>query len=222
MTYRIEIYWEAADTAFQKYELRQQLRGALTQIGALPVWKEIMPCRQLFFNHRHGRLLVNGRKVHRIKDQQKVSKESLAEAITSYNNYRKDRSFRRMMPSIVPAVLIAFFPKCPICWAAYASLLSFIGIYIPYYEWVIWVFVALALINLLLTFRRSRSTNFYLPLLLQVTAYTTIVLNRMYWDNKAIIALCVVFMISSSVLLNLKKDFFYNLKLRLYGRRQPG
>lgn len=210
MNYRVEIFWGAADTASQKQELRQQLRDALAQLGTLPVWKEVMPGKRLFSNSSYGRILVNGHKVYRITNNLHAANENLAEAIRSFKKHRRVRSFRWTVPSFVPAILIAFFPKCPICWATYASLLSFVGIYIPYYQWMIWVFGGLALINLFLTFKRSQRTGFYLPLLLQITAYVAIVFNRMYWDNKAVIALSVILMVSSSVLLNLKKEFFYN------------
>jgi protein SCO1/2 len=65
------------------------------------------------------------------------------------------------------SVGVAFFPKCPVCWAAYLSVLGIAGLErIPYSPWLQPVLVAVMLINLASLWLRGRSTarmrGFYL------------------------------------------------------------
>ncbi len=64
---------------------------------------------------------------------------------------------------------VAFFPKCPVCWAAYLSLFGVAGLQrIPYSPWLQPVLAAAMLINLASLWFRGRSTGrrtgFYLAL----------------------------------------------------------
>jgi protein SCO1 len=55
---------------------------------------------------------------------------------------------------------VAFFPKCPICWAAYLSMLGIAGLeQIPYSPWLLPVLAAVMLINLASVWRRGRATG---------------------------------------------------------------
>ncbi|HKR00531.1 MAG TPA: SCO family protein [Pyrinomonadaceae bacterium] len=55
---------------------------------------------------------------------------------------------------------VAFFPKCPICWAAYMSVFGVAGLQqIPYSPWLQPVLVAVMLINLASVWLRGRSTG---------------------------------------------------------------
>ncbi len=55
---------------------------------------------------------------------------------------------------------VAFFPKCPICWAAYLSVFGIAGLErIPYSPWLQPALAAVVLINLLSVWWRGRSTG---------------------------------------------------------------
>ena len=55
---------------------------------------------------------------------------------------------------------IAIFPKCPICWAGYMSMLGIAGLQrIPYYPWLQPLFAVVMLINLASVWLRGRSTG---------------------------------------------------------------
>jgi protein SCO1 len=55
---------------------------------------------------------------------------------------------------------VAFFPKCPICWAAYLSLFGVAGLQsVPYSPWLQPLLVAVMLINLGSVWLRGRSTG---------------------------------------------------------------
>jgi protein SCO1/2 len=56
------------------------------------------------------------------------------------------------------SLAIAFFPKCPICWAAYLSVFGIASFQqIPYTPWLLPVFAALMLVNLAGLWWRGRS-----------------------------------------------------------------
>lgn len=58
--------------------------------------------------------------------------------------------------TIVP-ILIAFFPKCPLCWAAYMSIFGITGISaIPYSPWILPLLCIFLVINLWFIWRRAR------------------------------------------------------------------
>ena len=55
---------------------------------------------------------------------------------------------------------VAFFPKCPVCWAAYMSVFGAAGLErIPYSPWLQPILVALMLLNLFSVWMRSRATG---------------------------------------------------------------
>jgi protein SCO1/2 len=69
--------------------------------------------------------------------------------------------------SLVWPILVAFFPKCPFCWASYLSVFGLAGLEtIPYSPWLLPVFSAMMLGNLYFSFRsikrRAGAEPFYL------------------------------------------------------------
>lgn len=73
----------------------------------------------------------------------------------------------RSVLSALSPIAIAFFPKCPFCWAAYMAAFGTGTLQrIPYSPWLLPVFVLLLLFQLTLQFRRSRHTNRYEPFVL--------------------------------------------------------
>lgn len=61
----------------------------------------------------------------------------------------------RSAPALVLGVLLAFFPKCPMCWAAYMSVFGSVGLArAPYMAWLFPVLLALSGLNLWLMLKR--------------------------------------------------------------------
>ncbi|HMG04245.1 MAG TPA: SCO family protein [Chthoniobacterales bacterium] len=55
---------------------------------------------------------------------------------------------------------LAFFPKCPVCWAAYLSVLGLTGLErIPYAPWLQLALIALVLLNVVSVWMRGRATG---------------------------------------------------------------
>jgi protein SCO1/2 len=82
-----------------------------------------------------------------------------------------DPSVRRTTTASILATLasfaVAFFPKCPICWAAYLSVFGIAGLdQIPYSPWLQPLLATVILINLASVWLRARATgrmiSFYL------------------------------------------------------------
>ncbi|UOQ72027.1 hypothetical protein [Hymenobacter cellulosilyticus] len=67
-----------------------------------------------------------------------------------------------MVPPALVSIGIAFFPKCPLCWAAYMSVLGSIGItWLPSYQpWMLPGLVGLLLIHLYLLFRQLAAQRY--------------------------------------------------------------
>jgi protein SCO1/2 len=79
------------------------------------------------------------------------------------------RAVSNGMLSAMPPVLMAFFPKCPLCWAAYLSAFGIPSLLsIPYSPWVPYVLMILMLMNLILLYNRAKRRNgigaFYLSI----------------------------------------------------------
>jgi protein SCO1/2 len=73
----------------------------------------------------------------------------------------------------------AFFPKCPVCWAAYMSVFGITGLArIPYMPWLQPVLVALILLNLLSVWVRGRTTQRRSAFFLVAAGAIAIVLSK--------------------------------------------
>ena len=85
------------------------------------------------------------------------------------------------MPSFVSAVLallVAFFPKCPMCWISYMSVMG-IGVAesVPYSPWLLPVIVVLLFLNLSFQYRSAKSRNGYFPFFLSLAGSVVLVFS---------------------------------------------
>jgi len=84
----------------------------------------------------------------------------------------------KSLPSVLLSLGIAFFPKCPFCWAAYMSVLGSIGLVrLPYLPWMLPVLLGLLAIHLVLMLRQLRERR-YGPLACSVLGAACILLGR--------------------------------------------
>lgn len=78
------------------------------------------------------------------------------------------------------SLLVAFFPKCPMCWAAYSGALGIASIVqIPYMGFLFPVLVALLGLHLWLLFKQAARVG-HGPFLISVGGAVTLLLVR-YW-----------------------------------------
>ncbi|WP_316839800.1 hypothetical protein [Pedobacter gandavensis] len=122
----------------------------------------------------------------------------------------------RAIPSLLMSILIAFFPKCPFCWAVYMSMFSSIGLaQIPYMPWLLPVLSAMLCIHLYLLFRKV-ATKGYLPFMISVAGCLFLLAGRLgFPDEKWISLVGMLLIISGSLLNNLLTKY---LPLNFYKR----
>lgn len=83
--------------------------------------------------------------------------------------------------SVLLSLLIAFFPKCPVCWAVYMSMFGGIGLaQLPYLKWLLPVLLLLFAFNLFLLYRKGRKTG-YGPFLITLAGALFILVARNFF-----------------------------------------
>ncbi|MEM7049334.1 MAG: SCO family protein [Acidobacteriota bacterium] len=84
------------------------------------------------------------------------------------------------------ALLIAAFPKCPLCWAAYTSAFGIAGLtQIPYTPWLVPVFAAGLGINLWVLLRSRERRHGLLPFWLSLLGTVTLLIGGYWLQSKA-------------------------------------
>lgn len=87
------------------------------------------------------------------------------------------------IPSILLSVLVAFFPKCPMCWAVYMSMLGSFGLAkIPFMGWLLPVFVAFLILHLWMLLKRV-SEKGYGPFLFSLIGFSILLFGRLAFLN---------------------------------------
>ena len=101
------------------------------------------------------------------------------------------KTHRKAAPQILgmlAAMGLAFFPKCPLCWASYLSVFGITSLeQIPYSPWLRPLFFSIMVINLVTVWLRRRSTGGMAALCL-VAAGTLVILIlqlALGWENAA-------------------------------------
>ena len=98
----------------------------------------------------------------------------------------------------------AFFPKCPICWAAYLSLFGIAGLeQIPYSPWLRTVFAIVMLINLGSVWLRARATGRMLGFYLVSLGAMAIIVSKFRDSWAALAVVGILFTLSGSMLSSL-------------------
>jgi protein SCO1/2 len=99
---------------------------------------------------------------------------------------------RKAAPPILSTLAslgVAFFPKCPVCWAGYMSMLGIASLgQVPYSPWLQPVLVVVMLINLASVWIRGRSTGRMSPFYLVSVGALAIVLSKrgLGWEKVAV------------------------------------
>jgi protein SCO1/2 len=89
---------------------------------------------------------------------------------------------------------VAFFPKCPICWAGYMSMFGIAGLQqIPYSPWLQFVLVAVMLVNLASVWLRGRATGRMHGFYLVSAGALVIILSKLAlgWENVAVLGIAL-------------------------------
>ncbi|WP_282418687.1 hypothetical protein [Polyangium sp. 15x6] len=98
------------------------------------------------------------------------------------------------------SVLIAFFPKCPVCWATYMSMFGSVWLArMPYVAWLHPLLVGLSALNLLLLLKRA-SKKGYGTFLLGLAGVAIILGGRSLFPEARWLLFCgIALMVASSL-----------------------
>ena len=122
----------------------------------------------------------------------------------------------KAVPSVLLSVLIAFFPKCPVCWAVYMSMFCSIGLaQLPYMGWLLPVLMCFLGLHLFMLYKKS-AKNGYLPFLLSLAGASIMLFARVFFPTEKWLLLTAMSFIISGSLLN----SFSNLKLQFFTHTQ--
>ena len=99
-------------------------------------------------------------------------------AIATVDSNFADRRIISPILNAMASLAIIFFPKCPICWAAYMSAFGIVGLEnIPYSPWLFVVLCAVVLFNLGCVWLRSKSTGRMASFYLSITGTLAILVS---------------------------------------------
>lgn len=108
----------------------------------------------------------------------------------------------RSVPSMLLSLLVAFFPKCPICWAAYMSMFGSFGLAnTPYMGWLFPVLLGFLGLHLLLVLKKAPQKG-YGPFLISLAGALFIVCGRSLFPSEQWVLISGMLMILSGSLWN--------------------
>lgn len=178
--------------------IRQGLRQALIELDLPLDWNEYYPGQLQLPGYLQNKeaplLMVNDQvftfpadtvPVYWIKE--KIRQEALSNS--SASKRRQSKRAWKMHISLLLNFFIAFAPKCPLCWAAYLSLIGLAGVHsIAYRPWFLPLAVLLLMVNLgtLYLQRKGRPLK---PFWLSLAGSVLIVVNRFYFLSTGLVLL---------------------------------
>lgn len=111
------------------------------------------------------------------------------------------KKIKRPIFSFGLSVLIAIFPKCPLCWAAYMSILGSLGISgISYQSWMLPVFSMILGSHIFLLVRNMSDRGPYAFILSIIGLMLLLYLKIRWEDNMFLLTLAVVLITLGSIL----------------------
>lgn len=110
------------------------------------------------------------------------------------------RRASRPLVTTALSVLLAFFPKCPVCWATYMSIFGSVGLArTPYAAWLHPLLIGLCGLNLLLLKRASKNGRG--PFLLGLAGVAVVLAGRaLFPETRWLVFFGMAAMIASSLL----------------------
>lgn len=102
---------------------------------------------------------------------------------------------------LVLSAIVAFFPKCPLCLAAYLSLFGITQYeFFRFREWMLPLFIALLLVNLFSLFLMSRRRQWFLSFYLSLAGACCIIMAVLFPLTKFVTFSGIILIISGSLL----------------------
>jgi len=106
----------------------------------------------------------------------------------------------RTLPSMLLSVVIAFFPKCPVCVAAYMSMFGTFSLAnSPWVGWVFPVLLSFLVLHLVLLLKKSKKNGLF-PFSLSLAGALIILCGRTVFDqNQAVLITGMLFILAGSL-----------------------
>lgn len=139
-----------------------------------------------------------------------------AQKHTERKQISRTRKTLKAIPSMLLSVLVAFFPKCPVCWAVYMSMFGSLGLArLPYMGWLLPVLLVFLAVHLFVIYKKTTANN-YLPFLLSLTGAVVILIGRFSFPNeKWLLISGMFFIISGSLLIQ-----FSGMRIHFFSPKQ--
>jgi protein SCO1/2 len=116
--------------------------------------------------------------------------------------------------SIIPGILLAFFPKCAVCWAAYFSVFSSMGIGIPYSPWLQHVLAGTLVISAIYFAWMAKRRNKWLPFIFQMMGFAAVLISQYAIDLPSLLWVGVGFVFIGSLLYAMPHAWMQKLEKR--------
>jgi len=119
--------------------------------------------------------------------------------ITVQNNSKAKLTLKAVGSTIL-SFLIAFFPKCPLCWAAYLSMFGSFGVSnLPYMGWLYPVLIGFLLLHLYLVFKK-RKVKGYGPFVLSIMGAMVLLGSRLLrWEDRNLLLTGMILILAGSL-----------------------
>ncbi|MCB9234957.1 MAG: hypothetical protein H6581_25100 [Bacteroidia bacterium] len=159
--------------------VRKQLRAALQSLGWMPAWQEIQAGNQELpsrFRSLQGPFVLANGKWMAVEEAEIMAKKFLQvqKQSSRWSWLRKPLS----TGSVLPGILLAFFPKCAGCWAAYMSVFGSMGMGLPYLPWLKHVLAGSLVLSAWYFARMARRRNRWIPFGFQMSGFVLVILTQ--------------------------------------------
>ena len=113
----------------------------------------------------------------------------------------KWKPMAKVFRSTFLSLFIAFFPKCPVCWAVYMSMFGSVGLsQLPYMKWLLPVLIGFLGLHLFMQFKGVKRHG-YFPFILSLIGASIILISRSFFPSQnGILILGMLFIISGSLI----------------------
>ncbi len=195
-------------------QLRIMLRNAMMEMGLIPDWKEYHPTGnsaekfpEYFRKYGSGEIAMasNGIIILALKASDAGESFAAAEMVGKIREtaagFRRmnGRRARKSYMSFFLALGIAFFPKCPFCWAAYMTVFSAMGLgTVSFQPWMLPVMLLMLGLNTLSMYF-SRKRHGWGPLVLSLSGALLVILGKLIFHAVAPVYVGVLMLLFASL-----------------------
>lgn len=137
----------------------------------------------------------------------------LIKEVPSSKGSQVAKAISENLRSIVFPLLIAVFPKCPVCWATYMSAFGIAGMKeIPYSPWLVPLFVLGIGVNLWFLYRARYKRNGLVPFWVSVFGAASLLICGLWLNLNMGMYVGILFILLGSVLNSLPYSWFQRLR----------